>query len=439
MKATYWLSLIIFLPLTSHSMSLQEALQTTFEKNPKTQANSLRLQAMEERSKAAWASLYPRLNFSANLSQSRSSTEVDNVTTTSRSSQFSTNVYMSASLYDGKARYYEAKATESNLKSMEANYNSTNSFIPNTKGSLSELVLNSYTIINLQLMILEMQNMKMSFLQKAIALETDPNKKTLYSNSIQQLQTSIKDFQFNLEKAREDFKYIVTVPATGTLDDFDGMIESLEIPKTKEEALSIAHQKNPELIDKTYSIEAAEYAAKATNARLFSPRVDMFYSWSPAGQHRSAGSSPVESSGHTLGLSFSWSFDAGARHHSRSVDLQKEVAIKEKESALQDLEYNIKSLYPSLVNSDELIQQYTHNIQDAIDALKRIEAELDQGHAVSHDDVSANLGMYEMTWWPLVEQKQKVIRMKFKIQKTIGTLFEFTEGRVQKLKNSASR
>jgi len=46
--------------LTAFGFSIQQAMQTAFERNPKTQANELRLKAMEERTKAAWLSFLPR-------------------------------------------------------------------------------------------------------------------------------------------------------------------------------------------------------------------------------------------------------------------------------------------------------------------------------------------------------------------------------------------
>ena len=110
-------------------LSLQEALAYSFANNPKTQANTLRIDGAKLQTQAVKDGLLPNLSLSYNDSRSNSESTRSGTTTNSQSESQGVNVSTSVNLYNGGADLLRIKASELNDKAMEARYNSTNSFI----------------------------------------------------------------------------------------------------------------------------------------------------------------------------------------------------------------------------------------------------------------------------------------------------------------------
>ncbi|MBC7458029.1 MAG: TolC family protein, partial [Bdellovibrionaceae bacterium] len=201
-------------------VSMAEAIQTALAKNPRTQANSLRLQSAYESLRASKKSLFsPTLS----LGYNEKTTFHSDLT---QSGGASINI----NLFNGLSDYYRLKAQECNYKKLEAVYNSTTALSQNSNGQIAGLVSNYF--INL-VFIRESLSFAENNLKKLNALTSfvkTNEQKVILANAIQSTQISFDELKYRLEIAVGNYEFAVNDKAPAQYDSLLQTIEHIVIP-----------------------------------------------------------------------------------------------------------------------------------------------------------------------------------------------------------------
>jgi len=410
--------------LTAFGFSIQQAMQTAFERNPKTQANELRLKAMEERTKAAWLSFLPRFytGYSAGSDRSRSDSGMG--WDASRSSSQNINYGLSFNIYDGGVRYYNAKSAEAGEKMRRAQYNSTDSRIPNTRGAIAEQVFNAYTnvlrfqeTIAFELMILEAQ-------VKILKIAKTPEEQNRIKSLIASSEARLSNARFELADAARDFENVVKIPMPQNIENYEQTVASIIVPPNHHAAIEVALTKSPELNVASYQLEQMNLEFQADRASMTRPTISVNISKSH-GLNNSANDPFNARSDRTTAIaSITWSLSPPESAFSKAAALEIEALQKDKDGVLDDLKFNIESAYPRLENFSSSAEQYNQILKNGKRALNSALEKIDNGDEVKVDDALSLIGVLQAGFYPAVVAKQSLLIAKFSLQKTIGTLFD---------------
>lgn len=419
--------LVLLLGSSAQAVTLQESLRLAFENNPRTQANDLRLKAMEVRTKAAWQAFLPQIYASYGLSRDRySSANGGQVPVSSSSLSRGLNLALSVNIYDGGATYYRAKATEVSQKAQAASYNSTNALIPNTRGSIASLVFTAYSgLLRSQAEKEFLVDLRKS-LQVILKAATTEDEVNIIQSGISALEISISNAEFQIESEARDYEYVVQSPAPNEMESYQEAIANVDIPATAAQAFTVALKKSPELQVAAYQLEAMELNYRAEKAAVYSPRIDLGISHSRSSVK--SGQDPFNRNrGTAIGITAQWSFGVSAMTQAKATALEVEAARKDKEGTLEELKYNLDSIYPTLKNTTHLSQLFDQRLNESVRNLKSFLERVEQGEKGNISYALQLLENVENSWYQATAMKQSVLATKFSIQKTIGTLFEKVE------------
>lgn len=410
--------------LTAFGFSIQEAMQTAFEKNPKTQANDLRLKAMEERTKAAWLSYAPHFNAGYSVGHDRSRYDAGMGPISSQSISKGLNYGLSFNIYDGGVRYYNAMSAEIGEKTRKAQYNSTDSRIPNTRGAIAALVFNAYTnILQVQEMT-AMETLSREALVKIMKIAKTPEEQNRIRSMIASSEAKLSNLNFELVDAARDFENVVKIPMPSRLDNYEQTVESILVPPNSQAAIQVALTKSPELNVASYQLEQMKLDYKAERAAITSPTVSIGVSKSNGSSRTSGDPLTSRSEGTRINATISWSFSASRNAYSKASALEVEALEKERDGALDDLKFNIESSYPRLENYSSSVALYNQILKNGQLALLAALEKIDQGENVKVDDAIGLVGVIQGGFYPAILAKQSLLTAKFSLQKTIGTLFD---------------
>lgn len=399
-----------------NAMSLQEAIRLSLENNPKTGANQLRVEAMQDRAKAQWASLYPALRLSSSVDMSN----MDGLTTTSHGISVGTSV----TIYNGGADKYEQKSLQASLKATDARYSSSDASMPNTKGSIAKNVKDAYVSLVDVIEQKKYLDILSQTLQIFMSAKPSDDEKLLIQQRLNNLNTSLIRTQASLESALRDFRYFATVPAPdlNQLDSYDQVTDSLDIPNSADEAFQMALQKSPDLKVAAYELEAAQYDYKAEKARLYAPKVSANASIQRGTSVTNGFSSSVRTN--SIGLSASFTI-SGASHYQDSAAAKNVAAsMRDRDGAIDELKYKIESIYPSLETQEKLYESQLQNLKSAQVSMDDIVRKIKAGQKVDLKTAMSVLDSQSQYWSSCVMQKKSILDTRFNIQRTIGTLFE---------------
>ncbi len=425
MKIRLVLAALVMTPMV-HAMSLQEAMHTAFERNPRTQANDLRLKAMNERTRAAWMQFYPTfaVTYGYNYSQFDSSLMPEATQASTSSLTFS----LGMNVFDGGVNLFNARAAEANQRAREAQYNSTNALIPNTKGAIADLVFNAYTDILRNRDSREYRRYVRMVLEKILKAAVTNEERRQVQGQLDGMDAEDSNAAFDAEKAIRDFEYVVKAPAPAKIENFSETIMNIRIPGSPDEALDIALEKSPELKVASYQLESMQFAYKSAQSSLHSPRVDVRVSSTRNDTDPSEGTSS-NSQTNVVGLTVQWTFGASRLASNRAAALEIEAAQKDRDGELDQLQNKIQNIYPKIANYNRVLSIFERNYVTARKNLDDVIAQIDQGQNVQVSTALGLLTNLHMTWGPLIMTKQSLATTKFTVQKTIGTLFDQIETR----------
>ena len=410
------------------SMSLNEAINITLEKNSKTRANDKRIQAMHERTKAAQMIFMPNLNTQIGYSADQNSSKFNQSHQHSSGSSTDYGFGASINLYNGGADVFNAKAAEAEEKAQVARYNSTKGFILYTKGSLARDVLDTYReIISIKSQI-DLNQKIQNILQKTYLLAKTADSKNLVNSRISNYKTSLGQLNFELDQANQDFKHIVTIPVPENLQSIDEVIQNLTIPDNAEKAFQIALEKSPDIQATSFELQASEQRLKAEKAVAFRPRVDARIQNNHYSSENSLNNQSTSDSV-SAGVVVSYNFSPKSIPYSKAAQKEVEASQDEKDAALDDIEFELNKTYPQLKNFIELSDRYEQAYQEA---LKNIETFLknpptdntDAENASTINTALSYISSADVQSNYLRQTKYSLVQLKFSIQKTVGTLFD---------------
>lgn len=386
-------------------LSLPEALQTALDKNPKTQANEMRLKAEFERLTTTKQTAYlPRLNVSVGQSLNDP---------TSKSGLVGINW----NLFNSFSDYYRIKAQECNYKKQEAQYNSTDAFIKNTSGQIAGLVASYFINLTMNRSELLILNNVMTLIDKSLSLDITPEQQIQLENMRNSYQVRIDSVQSNVTIAERNYQYIVTETAPDHIESLDETIQSIIIPVSSSEAYQIGLEKSPEILTVRLGLQCLRLSHKSTKAAQRGVRVDLTASRNTNFNDRQSNS---------VFITVSKSIGADTITGTQSEATQIEAAQLDMDGAVADLENNLFVNYKQLdgklksaASFEKNLNRISKQIQDLIENHSGNEREV---------DLLINLiGAYHGNWMNASSAKQEIINLKFSIQRNIGTLFESTE------------
>ncbi len=397
----------------AYSLTLLEAIKASLQGNKKMVANTLRLEAAEENTKAARLNWVPTVSLSAN-------TSVMQRDQGQSLKSHGTGVTTSISLYDGGARKQNLIATESEFKAANERFNSVSYTGGNTRASIAGDVLEAYITI---LTLLEGKN-QIQFNDATLNLFLSATTVETEQVMIQQQLTGLKkqavNLDFQLRRVKEQFKNAASIelPPYDQLQSFDLAIASLEIPSNADEAFRIALEKNP-------SIRVAEQDVITSEARNKALRAGQ-------GPQISANASVNRNSGlynsgtvKNIGVTLSMNLDVKSGHYRSASDKFLAAAISDRDGIIDDRKFMIYDIYPSLENQLETFNLDIEAQNAAKLKLQTVIEKIKSGKPVNMmDEALFSLGTYNQYQQTTSQSRTHILNTKYRIQQTVGTFFE---------------
>ena len=384
-------------------VSLQEAIQTALNNNPRTQANSLRLQAAFDQLAAAKQSAYLP---TASVGYSQSLQDAQN-----RNLQFSINL----NLFRGFADYYSLKARECNYKKMEAAYNSTNAMLQNTSGQIVGLVANGYVrLINLRENILFYRS-TLQRLNQLLPFAKTEEQRTNIENYINSITISLQESESSLKIAESNYVFVVNNPVPQSTDTLSETIQKIDIPMSSEESFQISLQKSPEILSAQLMLECLQLSHKAEKSQLYSPSVDLRMSRSNDLNGNSSNSAMV-----TISIPFSVGRITSHTANEKNIT----AAQLDLDGTIAEVKNDLSNTYIKLQSSQQVSESYSKQYQSNEIKIAQYLSKLNQLNAEEVNILYNLLGSQQGQWLMMNMKKQEVIDLRFNIQRNIGTLFE---------------
>lgn len=405
---------VCFIGMSVHAMGLKESIQTALTNNSKSETLDLRIQAMQERNKAHRLDLLPSLSFSSSTNYSRS--EMNGVPGTYTSKGHSESISTSVNLYNGGSDIHSINAAAARLRATDAQYNSSNAFIPNSRGGFANSVFGAYMgLVNNY----EMQKFFTELSQTYISLkkaQLTSDELSLIEQKINGLHASMVDIDFNISQSQKDYTYYTTAsaPALQDLENLEQMMQSLVIPGSAEEAIQVALVTSPDIKAVEENLVASKESRQAEKGRLFRPRIDLYGSVNRGGDAKGA----------YVGISMSYNLGASQYFNNSASRKELAAAQSERDATIDEIKYELNSTYPRLANLQKVYQLQIQNLASVEKSLAEIYKKIETGQAI---DLKATLDLINARtsyWMNLLEQKQRIVSTRFNIQRSIGTLFE---------------
>lgn len=423
MKFTF---LILFVSCNCFAITLQEAIQTAFDRNPITQANDIRLEAAKDRARGAKLDMLPSGSFSYSRGKNSYDSYTEGVHSSDRYISSGWNTEASINLFRGGVDLNHARAMQKSVEALQAQNNSTNALIPDTKGSLANDVFDIYTslVFNKEVeQFLETYRKSLGIL--ILAAKTDDQKNEI-KTAIAEVDNDIFSVKRNCETLILTYVYLVKMPFPGKIDNFEMMESSLIIPGTASEATKIALSKSPDILRAHALLESSKYDKKAQIAVAFSPRIDLVFS---RGRDRSLG---YRSIGNTVAVRVS--VPLGVSQIAYTSAVRKEVDAKERDldKEYDRLNHSIQdSLYPQLMDYNDFRERYSKTLEITTHAVEEQLMKIQNHQSVDTRYVLSLMGSQENQFFTFMNNEQNIVKTKFSIQSKIGTLFENIRAQLQ--------
>lgn len=405
------------------AMTLQEALISTFERNPKMQANEKRLEEVRLHARAAWEDLWPTVSVNYSVYQGRGRYKVDGETFGPYSERMRNgSAGIGVEIFNPGAAA-RARAADVEVQMQTAIYNSTQPFIENTKGALASEVQETYTAILMFRQLTGLTDELLSIMNVFAAGAGTVEEKNRIQESINSLRASRVGLEVPLRTFLRNFNYLVTVDAPENLSSFDEVIDSLRIPETSEEAATIGMANSPNLKVKAFAIERARHIYDAKWAETWLPRV--YLSISSDHNRSSMMGQQMTTGGPSAMVSFRWSFSVSDRTRLEASRVSQDAAELDLQGLERDLKHKLANLYQKYkgyARKDGLLLSNLEEVRTNMDAFLRRMVRGEDVDLVKDGLVLAqNLSNATRE---VIDNKNQIVDTKFEIQKSIGTLFE---------------
>lgn len=411
---------------TIQPKSLREAVLLTIELNPKTRAKDLLIQAQHETTLGVKAQMYPSGSFGCGTSLSPGRTVIDNNPMDSRQSTINCNLSGSVTLWDGGVGRYNYKAAIKTEEAVAQRLKSTSPFVHNGKGSLANAAMMAYMSLVMNQSILKETERNIVFLQKFLAVTTNPDEQSLIAAKLYALNRYYTKTDSHYRQAQKQFRYVVTTDPGTPLESLEETIVNVRIPATPQEAFLISLEKNPDVKSTEASLQAEEYTLKAAKAAA-GINVSLVGNLN-GGQSHEALNGPYDfrSTSGSVGIQARIPLSFSRGHYTKAQKLRKESARSERDSALDDAKYGIESTYDELEAEVVLHGLATQGYNDS---LRIVEATIEkiENHDPSLPSTQTFLSQYanlSENFGILIGAQATMLTLRFSIQQLAGTVFD---------------
>jgi outer membrane protein TolC len=427
-KNQYLIVLGMLCSSTSFAITLQEAIQTAFDKNPITHANDLRLDAAKDRAQGAKLDMLPSGSLIYSQGRSTYDSNLNGLHTSGESSGRGWSVGASVNLFRGGADLNRARAAQKDVETLEATNNSTNALIPDTKGSLANSVFDVYTSLAFNIDAYSFLEQRRKNLDILLAAAKTEDQKNEIKTAIAGTDNSLFTMKRGVDSLILDYEYLVKMPFPGKIDKFDEISTSLTLPETSDDAIKIALAKSPKIIIAETALESSKLNKKAQIADAFSPRIDLSVS---RGQEIYGGSgAPSRSIGNSVNVTLS--LPLGASQYAYTAATRKEVEAREEDLNKEygNLKHDIQDyLYIKLADLTDYRTRYLKTLEDTTAQVVQ-QLEKAQNHqSVDTRYVLSIMNSQDNQFFTFLDNENTLVATKFTIQREIGTLFETIKGR----------
>ncbi len=404
--------------------TLLQAIATAVKNNPKTVAIDELLESIHYSTLASQQYRIPRGNIYCSMNRDYQSGSYNGLPLpSSTSTSGSCGIGASVTLYDGGAGRYRAQSAEASENAAAASYNTSDSHIPNTRGGLASRTQEIFSNISRIRSNLEFYTKYLSVLNEFRTFKNDDNLVAFISD-IEQNLTQIEN---NRELAVSNFHYVVTVDPSPDLDGFEEAIQSLTIPADVEEAVQIATTRGPEVIRRNLNVQMAEFNLKAERAS-YGPLVTLHGSIN-GGQYRIMSDSSSSRSSYIskgVGVTLSIPLDPSKSNRLKSAELGVKSQRSEREAALKDAEYEIRTTYRSIANNHRLYVSFKKSLEDQWNFVNG-NVEKIRAHDTANlkmNELLTSVNILNQRHHQLLELQAGILQDFFTIQQVTGLLFD---------------
>lgn len=421
MSTFFLCSLGFIIPAQAQEFTFQQAIQSTFNLNPKMKANEARIVAIQERTKAVWANLLGSLDFSISVNHSASQEKVGKIRYTNDSSSASSRVSVQIPIFDPAARA-EANSAAASARAQIADFESSNSYGKNTKASLATSVMNVYSMI---LMAKEKRNFLANdlvvSLTKLLSMTRDKDYQMRIQSLIISVTTSLEDMKTEEATNASDFKFLVTLPQPERLQTFAQLIESLQIPLSASDAFATALERSHELQAANDRVEASGWSLRAASNRSGYPTANLRVDYSNSA---ATGGDLTTMRGLSASVIINQRFSFGKDHEEKAAAASHSATVSDRDDVLLTLEHDLTNYYQrleGLLRSQVTYRDNFNTTKNNIDeALKQIGIREDK---TKIELILSLFGTLSNQWEMLYSNNMSLLMTKFYVQKSIGTLF----------------
>lgn len=426
--STWILIFSILFSFNAHAdYTLQQALQTAFDKNKRTAENEQRLQYARERLRARWQRVYlPPIYLEFSHTRSRDKDNAFGADVITRSVYGTTSASLNVNLWRGGADVAAAEAEEMRVQALEATNNSTDALLPNTKGAIATLVEASFLDILYHKEALQGIAYVREKIMKYRASLKDPAQIEALNRVLQSIQAQEKKALGDLEMAQDNFMFAVTEPAPDNMVSFEDVIESLVIPESFEMAFQEAMKNSPELRASEYRLKAAELGYSAAKKAAHSPSVDLSIS---KGKERYTENGVLLSrnTGTTVGVSITIPFSIPEVTAANAEALNVASLRSSRDAAIEDLRHELGQVYKKKNTHESQLALYKQNMAVVVASLEKLSEDIDNGNAIDFNRATPLFGEFGQIMNITLGYKWGLTDAKFKTQKLIGSLFDETK------------
>ncbi|MES2856905.1 MAG: TolC family protein, partial [Bdellovibrionota bacterium] len=402
---------------------LREAIADAIKLNPQTVSTEELLESVRLSTLQTKASLLPsgQAFCSSGMSGSETDPRVgDNQR--ARSLSHACGVSASVTIYDGgagRARYRAAQASEAATR---AAFNTADSLIPNTRGSLAYNTMQTFLSVSIIRGEIEYRKSLLAVLNTFAKFSTDANLMSVISVEKNQLS----DLIAGEETAVEDFRFFVTLAPAKELETLDATIAAMKVPASAQDAIDLALSTGPGVLRRNAEVEMATWNLKALKAGL-GPTVSLNASVARGAYDdrfdRNNGSKYRNTS---IGITASIPLNFGNRYGVQSAKKSLDAKKSEHQAAIQSARHSISTTYQKLQNAKSSYLSLSQAYKDQLAVIKGIVDKIESGNTSGLEIASmitaANLlsGNYSR----LIYKQEAIIQHLFSIQQVTGLLFE---------------
>ncbi len=404
---------------------LLEAIQVAIEYNPRTKSTNEILEAAKYSLKALRAeSSMPSGNIYCSTSYSVSRSSHENLSyRTSESRSESCGVSGGFTVFDSGARKFRIESAKKRVESLDATFNTTDSFIENTRGGLAQSTKETYIHYIQFKEFIEFSELALQAYNTVQKINSD----NLIIAKISDLQAGIEELKSAKNRMASEFEHFVTMPPDENMQGFADAILELEIPKSLADAIEIALNEGPDVRRRNLNVEMATFDVKATKAS-YGPRLDLGAS-AGIGDYRyySDGVKAANRSQSAyVGLTLSIPLSPGKGARIKAAEAELRAALFEREEDINTVKHSLEETYQNIEDKQKQFMQQKENYEQQLAYILDILNRIEDGNLKTIDATKfvQDIGTLSSRFHNMLDKQVDIVRNRYNVQQTLGMLFE---------------